>query len=214
MSTSHISNSIFPKETESFFVPYDQKSLIKKDEYKNMLLKKLGINGALKTMVVTIVLFEDPKIRTVQEKTTLSELLLALSSLSYITPLVLSAFDEVTHVPQVLYSTQDGWKECEQLILGSDVFLFAEKEAMCSRILLSAIVSSGGVVVVPESHGCRTLCETYDQAQEQGYTFVAEKNTVWDLFAETIKIYGVFSFPYDWNTIRKNAMHASSHFLS
>jgi starch synthase len=92
-----------------------------------------------------------------------------------------------------------------KVLAASDIFLATGDTGEIKKDLENAL-SYGVIPVAPDNK----FTNDYNGAQEEGNAFVYKKASKWSFFSGIIRAFENFKFPYDWKTIRVNAMESVS----
>ncbi len=96
-----------------------------------------------------------------------------------------------------------------QVFSGLDVMLFLHNDTskigkIVGEMHRFGVVSVANVLLKEDG-----MLTEYNPYKERGETFFFQEENEWNILANLIRVHEVFKFPYDWNTIRRNAMQNS-----
>ncbi|MBN1258733.1 hypothetical protein JXA05_03165 [Candidatus Peregrinibacteria bacterium] len=103
--------------------------------------------------------------------------------------------------PQKIVIVSDSDENRRKVYAASDMALIAADSEECQKET-EAAMGYGAVPITPPQNGV----ENYDPIHEKGNAFVYAKESPWSLFANFIRAFENFRFPYDWKNIEVEAM--------
>lgn len=200
-----------PSTLTGNLVSYTSESITKKNANKELLLKAMGHDHKAKVLVATIFLTQALDALSKEEKKNALDLVEGLSHIEHIKILVVTpSKEDKAFFEKKKYHTCDySGKKADicGILSGSDLFVFAEKNPQGIKDLAKEILVFGGTIVLWQNTA-PTYMEEYNPFTEKGNAFFYTAYTLWNMFAEVIKVAEIYKFPYDWNTVRRVNMQS------
>jgi len=198
-----------PEELQGPYTAYTAANITKKNSNKEEFLKSLKISTTEKTLVVGLVLSKEPSALKGEVKDLLDKIIEGLSHLAFIQPLLVVNAEQVKHEEyEGLHVMPLHGKEQDSLALltGVDAFTVLEEGQKFLKDFAKEAQGFGGVLLLDHSYKKLEAYSEYNPFSESGNSFFFAKRNVWNVMAMMIRIYEVFKFPYDWNTLRRTIM--------
>ncbi len=203
--------TLHPSLLNGELISYTSESITKKNANKEVLLRRLGLDPKTKLLVTTIVLTKSLASFSREEKEVTLKLVEGLSHIKNIrlTMMVVSQEDKKEFEKKGLYVCDSSKRDDDTfgILAGSDLFVCTEKNPEDSEDLAKLILSFGGTLTLLQATA-PTYLEEYNPFTEKGNAFFYHEYTIWNIFAEVIKVGEIYKFPYDWNTVRRVNMQS------
>lgn len=200
-----------PSMLSGKFISYTSESITKKNANKELLLKDIQVDHKSKVLVATIFLTKALSAMSKEERENAQQLLGGLRHIECIQIVILttSKEDKKSFEDQMYraYHYSEKSKDICAILSGSDLFVFIEKNPQGIEDLAKEILVFGGTIALWRNTA-PTYLEEYNPFTEKGNAFFYHEYTIWNIFAEVIRVREIYKFPYDWNTVRRVNMQS------
>lgn len=186
-------SSEYPK-----FESYSAESITKKNGNKDTFFEHFHIQPKSKALLVGLIITPE---HTETQMNIINEMLQGLAHVPYVQLVVMST-KELKH-KHVLCTYN------AEILPAFDAMLVLDESLDKVEKHIAEAHRKGVVTVAHVATKDNGILTEYNPYREKGESLFFTEVHPWNILATLMRVHEIYKFPYDWNTIRRNAMHNS-----